>query len=122
MQTAEYDFLSERQREFLENPDEFNSQRSAELAYRIRCKCEAAREDFELLHETPFARDKIEYKHSAELACTHGPDERGPTEFGGCDNRRVVDQFMIKGSLSQAYQQLSVPGWNVPENPMIGGG
>jgi hypothetical protein len=119
MPKAEYNFLSERQREYLKNPDDFDSQRSAELAYRIRQKYAAAREDFDLLHEKPAVWDKKKHEISTVVTCGYQWEKCGPDEFGGCENTQEVDPIFFKGE-SGAEQWLPVPGWKEPDMLGIG--
>lgn len=118
MPKADYEFLSDRQREYLQNPDDFDSQRSAELAYRIRQKYAATLEDFELLYETPALWDKTEHEISAVLTCHYEWPKAGPSDFGGCENEENLDPFWVKGELSEADQRMAPPGWTVADmNP-----
>jgi len=111
MPTSEYSFLSETQREYLNNPDDFDSQRSAELSYRIRQKYKSVKSDIELLHESPEVWDKMTDGMPVTLKCKFRSD-RGPENFGACQNTVDVDPIRQVGELSEESIERELDnGW-----------
>jgi len=102
MPTSEYSFLSETQREYLNNPDDFDSQRSAELSYRIRQKYKSVKDDLELLEDTVEVWDKLEERNPATLECGFNFEVAGPDGFGGCEHTLDLKPIGYFGELSGA--------------------
>lgn len=116
MPSSDYEFLSDRQREYLQNPDDFDSQRSAELSYRIRQKISAIQEDFELLRDTVPSWDKTETIFSVVLKCHFRHEHAGPAEFGGCDNTRVIDDWIVDPESLKFNWETTVDDWDIRDN------
>jgi hypothetical protein len=121
MPTSDYSFLSDTQREYLENPDAFDSQRSAELAYRIRQKYQAVSEDLELLHESPEAWDKMEDGKPVRLECAFQYTDSGPHEFGECDNTLKIPAIRKYGKLSGDIIECELDNGWIRANPTMMG-
>lgn len=102
MPKSNYSFLSDKQREYLENPDQFSSQRSAEISYRIRQKYKSVQDDLELLEDTVDAWDKLEEGYPIILECSFEYDISGPDGFGGCENTLDLNPIGHYGKLSGA--------------------
>jgi len=114
MPNSEYSFLSDRQREFLNDPDSFDSQRAAELSYRIRRKYESADEGMQLLHEHAEVWDKMSASQSAVVECVFSWGG-GPEQFEQCDSSVVVDAYLVKGATTGVWVEQTPDGWaNVP--------
>lgn len=70
MPSKDYSFLSDRERDYLRNPDDYEGQESSNIAYRIRQKRKQVQEDFELLEESIPAWDVVEREGSdCEIVC-----------------------------------------------------
>lgn len=82
MPEKDYNFLSERERRYLTNPDHFEPQTKAEIAYRIRKKIDGYIEDLDLLKDTyrewalrtPEDADTILFCKKCENSINIGPD------------------------------------------------
>lgn len=51
MPSNDFNLLSDREREYLENPNSFDSQTKAEIRYRLRSKWDNIVEDMKILKE-----------------------------------------------------------------------
>lgn len=100
MPKSDYSFLSDTQLEYLKNPDQFNSQRSAEISYRIRQKYKSVKDDFELLEDTVEVWDKLEERNPATLECGFKYEVGGPDGFGGCEHTLDLKPIGYFGELS----------------------
>jgi len=115
MPTSEYSFLSETQREYLNNPDDFDSQRSAELSYRIRQKTSEVVTDIELLRNTAPVWETFDIEpQSATLHCLFSVEDAGPEEFN-CDASEEIEYSVVYSESLNERIDLPVEGWvNTP--------
>jgi hypothetical protein len=119
MPISDYSFLSDRQREYLENPESFDSQRAAEISYRIRKKYESARQGMSTLYEHAELWDKKGRSETVELKCAFHPSmgDAGPAGFGECDTIEVVDEYTWEAQVSGALVVDPPGGWFLPDEP-----
>lgn len=116
MPRSDYDFLSEREREYLKAPDEVDSQRAAEISYRIRQKAAAAREDLELLRDTAKVWDKTSEYFTTEFVCRFTHPDAGPESFD-CSNTVQIDKAVFTSESLDEMLMDRPNGWVLPDDP-----
>lgn len=119
MPRANYNFLSEREREFLENPDSFTTQRAAEISYRIRQKTTTVKEDLELLRDTAEVWDKTSGFDSAKFVCRFTQSDAGPESFDCSNSIKMDPAVLISESLDETVRR-NPEGWIVNNNVFAG--
>lgn len=108
----DYDFLSDREREYLNAPEQFDSQRAAELSYRIRQKTAAALDDLELLRSTAEVWDKTEPVISTTFVCVFTADDAGPDAFD-CSSTKELDPAVFNPETLDEWYSKTPSGWIV---------
>jgi hypothetical protein len=104
MTNSDYSFLSDREREYLENPEAFDSAQAAEISQRIRNKYEPARRGIHTLNENAKLWDKTGSTSDVEFKCRFHKSMGGggPKGFGECDSIQVVEEYYWQGELSES--------------------
>ena len=108
-----YNFLSDREREYLNSPDQFDSQRAAELSYRIRQKTVAAVDDLELLRATAKVWDKTEEIATSEFVCWFTQPDAGPDAFDCSSTIEIDGAVFVSESLDETLT-VTPDGWLFP--------
>jgi len=114
MSESDYNFLSDREREFVSDPDSFDNQRAAEVSHQIRRKYESMMEDRRLLNTHPDVWDEPRMIESAVVECVFCPSSPfsgGPEQFQQCKNSVIVDSYGFRGAVSGAYWRQTPDGW-----------
>jgi hypothetical protein len=102
MTNSDYSLLSDREREYLENPEAFDSAQAAEISQRIRNKYEPARRGIHTLNENAKLWDKTGSTSDVEFKCRFHKSMGGggPKGFGECDSIQVVEEYHWVGKMS----------------------
>lgn len=71
MPSSEYEWLTDREARFLDDPDQFDQQTRGEIRYRLRVKYEGTVDAMSRLHDEPEQWDKKEYERDEPVKCSN---------------------------------------------------
>ncbi|SNR61595.1 hypothetical protein SAMN06266787_10694 [Halorubrum ezzemoulense] len=104
MPSKKFNLLSEREREYLENPDNFDSQTAAEIRYRLRTKWEEIEKDTTLLKNNLDKWTKDQISDVIVIVC------------GECENRTWTIETKPSHANFQNRSDIEIPdGWVIPQ-------